>query len=208
MSLTNNRITEDKAKWFAEKGQEFIGYVMFDAATGARTIIELGAVRHVTNTEMWALMHPNGRMALSGDLIEQCAKLAEPTVPEPCDCDLCICSDVEKSDRQTVWLLRSHIAKQIRALKVEPPEPVTKLEYKSVSYPVEACPFCGAGTFEVRELGKMWLGMKHSEPSSVEIIHWCTPVEGQPSRSLVRVGRDFPSALAAWNRRAPARNIP
>lgn len=38
---------------------------------------------------------------------------------------------------------------------------------------------------------------------SVEVCHWCEPVEGQPRRrSIVMVGRDHASAVAAWNTRA------
>lgn len=66
------------------------------------------------------------------------------------------------------------------------------------------CPFCGAGTFDIRENGKIWMGQKYSEPASVSVFHWCEPVEGQPSRAIERVGRDRASALEAWNRRAAA----
>ena len=63
------------------------------------------------------------------------------------------------------------------------------------------CPFCGAGETEVRENGKTWLGMKYFEPVSVSILHWCTPIEGQPSRPIERIGRDLESAISAWNMR-------
>jgi hypothetical protein len=40
---------------------------------------------------------------------------------------------------------------------------------------------------------------------SVEIAHWCEPIEGQPNRNkITRIGRDMDSAIAAWNRRVPA----
>lgn len=66
------------------------------------------------------------------------------------------------------------------------------------------CPFCGAGTTQIRENGKVWLGMRYSEPSSVSVQHWCESISGQPSRMLERVGKDMESALAAWNMRAAA----
>lgn len=70
--------------------------------------------------------------------------------------------------------------------------------------PLLPCPFCGAGTTEIRENGKIWTGMKFSDPVSVSVRHWCEPIEGQPSRAIERVGRDRASAIAAWNARAPA----
>lgn len=63
------------------------------------------------------------------------------------------------------------------------------------------CPFCGAGETHIHENGKVWLGMRYSEPSSVSILHHCAPVAGQPSRAIERVGRDETSAVEAWNRR-------
>lgn len=65
------------------------------------------------------------------------------------------------------------------------------------------CPFCGAGTTEVQEHA-IWQGAKYAEPISVSVVHWCEPVEGQPSRMIQKVGRDRASAIAAWNRRSPA----
>ena len=65
------------------------------------------------------------------------------------------------------------------------------------------CPFCGAGDTQLHENGRVWSGMRYSAPTSVSVRHWCTPVEGQPSRMIERVGRDEASAIEAWNRRAP-----
>lgn len=64
------------------------------------------------------------------------------------------------------------------------------------------CPFCGAGETQIRENGKVWTGMRYSEPASVSVFHWCATVEGQPSRAIERVGKDRASAIAAWNLRA------
>jgi len=64
------------------------------------------------------------------------------------------------------------------------------------------CPFCGAGHTEAVENGKMWTGMRYSEPTSVSIRHWCDPIQGQPSRMIERVGKDLEAAVAAWNTRA------
>lgn len=63
------------------------------------------------------------------------------------------------------------------------------------------CPFCGGTETQIRENGKTWLGMRYSEPASVSIWHWCPKIEGQPHRGIERVGRDMPSAIAAWNTR-------
>lgn len=66
---------------------------------------------------------------------------------------------------------------------------------------LEPCPFCGAGTFDIKE-NRSWQGMKWSDPISVEVRHWCPKVDGQPSpRMIAMVGRDRPSAVASWNRR-------
>lgn len=64
------------------------------------------------------------------------------------------------------------------------------------------CPFCGGGETEIRENGKVWSGMSYSSPSSVSVLHHCDKVEGQPSRSIERVGRDLESAIEMWNTRA------
>ena len=63
------------------------------------------------------------------------------------------------------------------------------------------CPFCGAGTTQIEENGRIWTGRKLSEPTSVSVRHWCEPIPGQPSRMLERIGRDTESAVAAWNMR-------
>lgn len=64
------------------------------------------------------------------------------------------------------------------------------------------CPFCGAGTTEITENGKVWTGQKYSEPTSVSVRHWCERIDGQPNRMLERIGRDTESAIAAWNMRS------
>ena len=64
------------------------------------------------------------------------------------------------------------------------------------------CPFCGAGKTLFHENSKMWTGQKWSKPISVSVQHLCEAVPGQPNRMIERVGRDLPSAIAAWNRRA------
>jgi hypothetical protein len=69
--------------------------------------------------------------------------------------------------------------------------------------PLLPCPFCGAGATSIKENGKIWMGSRYSEPCSVSVIHWCPPIDGQPSRQIERIGRDEESAIAEWNRRAP-----
>lgn len=64
------------------------------------------------------------------------------------------------------------------------------------------CPFCGAGETVLHVNKGTWLGRGYGEPVSVEIRHWCPQEPGQPSRPILRIGRDESSAIAAWNRRA------
>jgi hypothetical protein len=71
-----------------------------------------------------------------------------------------------------------------------------------MSEELKPCPFCGAGQTVFRENGKVWCGMKYSEPVSVTVQHWCEEVKGQPSRVLERAGRDRASAIEAWNTRS------
>lgn len=112
---------------------------------GQRAIVEMGAVRWLTNEEMWSLMHPLNEI-------------------------------------------------------VQPPV-MTTIEHENQSYVLKPCPFCAGGMTMIRPLGRVWTGMKYSEPSSVEIQHHCDPVAGQPSRPVTRVGRDTQSAVDAWNTR-------
>lgn len=65
---------------------------------------------------------------------------------------------------------------------------------------LKPCPFCGAGETLIVENGKVWSGMKYSEPVSVSVRHWC-PNPGQPTRMIERIGKDRESAIAAWNSR-------
>lgn len=64
------------------------------------------------------------------------------------------------------------------------------------------CPWCAAGSTDIRPNGRIWAGTKWSEPISVSVQHWCEPEAGQPSRMIERIGRDEASAIAAWNRRS------
>lgn len=65
------------------------------------------------------------------------------------------------------------------------------------------CPFCGEsnGT-SIMPNGRVWLGTRWGEPTSVSVRHWCPQLPGQPSRMIERIGRDEASAVAAWNTRA------
>lgn len=66
---------------------------------------------------------------------------------------------------------------------------------------LKPCPFCGIGTTDFYENGKVWTGMRFSEPVSVSVQHWCEPQQGQPNRMIERVERDHASAVDAWNMR-------
>jgi hypothetical protein len=72
---------------------------------------------------------------------------------------------------------------------------------------LKPCPWCAAGQTQIEENGRMWTGQSKSEPTSVSVVHWCDPMQGQPSRRIERVGRDRASAIAAWNTRASPAGI-
>lgn len=62
------------------------------------------------------------------------------------------------------------------------------------------CPFCGAGITEIRENGKVWTGIKWSDPISVSVLHWCQDTPG-PRRMIERIGKDKEQAVENWNMR-------
>ena len=67
---------------------------------------------------------------------------------------------------------------------------------------LKPCPFCGSGStlFDESRLSPTMSG--NSPLISVEIRHWCRPTPGQPTRHYIcKMGRDYESAVAAWNRR-------
>jgi hypothetical protein len=73
--------------------------------------------------------------------------------------------------------------------------------YREAKKELLPCPFCGAGVFDIRLNGRVWTGSKYTEPTAVEIMHWCEEVKGQPSRPISRIGRDLESAVRMWNMR-------
>ena len=72
---------------------------------------------------------------------------------------------------------------------------------------LKPCPFCGSGTTQFVENGRVWSGMKYTGPISVSVQHWCDPVPGQPSRGIERVGRDKASATTLWTKRADSDDL-
>jgi hypothetical protein len=140
-----DKMTRKKVESLTESGNLEISGNVLCRNDGQRAIVEMGAVRWLTNEEMWALMHP----------LQDLLPVAQPEL----------------------------------------------VIHEGESYLLKPCPFCASGVTHIRPLGRVWLGMKYSEPSSVEIMHHCDPVVGQPSRSLTRVGRDVQSAVDAWNTR-------
>jgi len=62
------------------------------------------------------------------------------------------------------------------------------------------CPFCGGGITEFHDNGRVWAGMKYSDPISVSVRHWCA--ESPPSRMIERIGRDKEQAIERWNKRS------
>jgi hypothetical protein len=63
------------------------------------------------------------------------------------------------------------------------------------------CPFCGGGITEFQDNGRVWSGMKYSDPITVSVRHWCAEIQG-PSRSIERIGRDKDHAIERWNMRS------
>ena len=66
------------------------------------------------------------------------------------------------------------------------------------------CPFCGGGITEFHDNGRVWAGMKYSDPISVSVRHWCAEAPG-PSRLIERIGRDKEHAIERWNMRSNAK---
>jgi hypothetical protein len=67
---------------------------------------------------------------------------------------------------------------------------------------LKACPFCGEGTIELIENGKIWLGTKYGNPLSYSIRHWCTPTPtGIQQNFIERRGKTEQEAINNWNRR-------
>lgn len=134
-SLTKRKVSElTKDGEFQETG------VVLTNIKGARhAIVDMAAVRWLTDEEKWKLMHP---------------------------------TDIR-----------------------------TAVEFDGHTFMLEPCPWCAKGEFSIRAMGRVWSGTKYGEPSSYEVIHHCEPTEGQPSRAIIRVGRDLQSAISAWNKR-------
>ena len=65
------------------------------------------------------------------------------------------------------------------------------------------CPFCGGGITEFHDNGRVWAGMKYSDPISVSVRHWCAEAPG-PSRLIERIGRNKEQAIERWNMRSNA----
>ena len=65
------------------------------------------------------------------------------------------------------------------------------------------CPFCGGGITEFHDNGRVWSGMKYSDPISVSVRHWCAEAPG-PSRAIERIGHDKKQAIERWNMRSNA----
>ena len=65
------------------------------------------------------------------------------------------------------------------------------------------CPFCGGGITEFHDNGRVWAGMKYSDPISVSVRHWCAEAPG-PSRLIERIGRDKEQVIERWNMRSNA----
>jgi hypothetical protein len=78
-----------------------------------------------------------------------------------------------------------------------------RFEHENIKYcyGLNDCPFCGRGEFQVRENGKIWLGMKYSEPVSWSVMHWCNESPGISQPLIERKGKTLADAVAKWNER-------
>lgn len=119
------------------------------------------------------------------------------THPKSGDRQLVEMGAVRKLTKDEMWNLMHPVSVPM-PLNLGIQQEESAFEYEGHKF--KPCPFCKAGSFSVR-LNRVWTGMKYSEPSAVEIFHYCVPIQGQPSRPIVRVGRDVESAVAAWNMR-------
>lgn len=133
-------MTWKKVESLTESGNLQISGNVLIRSDGQRAIVEKGAVRWLTNDEMWTLMHPLGIMHA--------------------------------------------------------------VECEGRTFTLQQCPWCHAGDFSLRAVGRVWNGMKYGTASSYEVIHHCLPTPGQPSRPVIRAGRDLESAVQAWNQRS------
>ena len=52
--------------------------------------------------------------------------------------------------------------------------------------------------------GRVWAGLKYSDPISVSVRHWCAEAPG-PSRLIERIGKDKEQAIERWNMRSNAK---
>ena len=91
--------------------------------------------------------------------------------------------------------LAMNLTKETAPRSTEAVDPV--LEFP----PLKPCPFCGAGETVIQENGRIWTGMKYSDPISVSVRHWCDDDTTGPSRMIERVGRDQLQAIERWNKR-------
>lgn len=94
------------------------------------------------------------------------------------------------------WLNQEEMWELMHPVDIRQP-----VEFYGHTFLLNPCPWCAKGEFRIHELGKVWTGMKYSQPTSYEVIHHCEPTDGQPSRPIIRVGRDLESAISAWNDR-------
>lgn len=66
------------------------------------------------------------------------------------------------------------------------------------------CPFCGTGSFEIKENGRIWLGTRYSDPVSHTLLHWCGDTSDVPkpfSYPLKMHAKTIEEVIAKWNTR-------
>lgn len=68
-----------------------------------------------------------------------------------------------------------------------------------MSEELKPCPFCGKGENRI-DTNTHWTGMQNLV-LSVEVKHWCTREDGQPSSILILKGKTREDAISKWNTR-------
>jgi len=65
---------------------------------------------------------------------------------------------------------------------------------------LKPCPFCGAGTSQIRE-NTYWTGMRNIV-QSVSVMHWCVRPQGHQQNIITIYGKTREEAIEAWNKGA------
>lgn len=72
---------------------------------------------------------------------------------------------------------------------------------------LKPCPWCAGTDIQVVPHRMSPTMEREGDLISVEVRHHCPPTNGQPSRAVIRIGRDYASACNAWNTRAESAEV-